>query len=110
MIKKAQKGVKQMLSKFAEIAIKQANKENVENIVYYILEDEQYGIQISKKSTNENSEENELVMHNIVKSKKEAENILDNLIKNNNDLTQASYIIEDFLKNQNNIENQTLIS
>lgn len=99
-----------MLSQFAEIAIKQANKEKEENIVYYILEDEQFGIQISKKSTNENSEENELVMHNIVKSKKEAENILENLIKNNNDLTQASYIIEDFLKNQNNIENQTLIS
>ncbi len=97
-----------MQKKYAELTIKQLEKE--ENIVYYILEDKQFGIQISKKTTNENSENNELVMHNIVKNKKEAENILDNLIKNNNDLTQASYIIEDFLKNQDNAENQTLIS
>ncbi len=97
-----------MQSQYAEITIKQIEKE--ENIVYYVLEDEQFGIQISKKIPDEDSEDNELVMHNIVKSRKEAEDILANLIKNNNDLTQATYIIEDLLKKQDNAENQTLIS
>lgn len=97
-----------MSTQYAEIIIKQSEKE--ESIVYYILEDEQFGVQILKKSTNEKLGDNELVMHNIVKTRKEAENILDNLIKNNNDLTQAAYIIEDFLKNVNDAENKTLIS
>lgn len=97
-----------MQNQYAVITIKQLGKE--EDIVYYILEDEQFGIQISKKFTSDDSEKNELVMHNIVKSKREAEDILDNLIKNNNDLTQATYIIEDFLKKQDDAENQNLIS
>ena len=49
-------------------------------------------------------------MHNIVKTRKEAEEILSNLIRNNNDLAQASYIIEDFLKNKEDLDNKTLIS
>lgn len=49
-------------------------------------------------------------MHNIVNSRKEAEDLLNNLIKNSNDLTQTSYIIEDYLNNKNSLENKTLIS
>ena len=49
-------------------------------------------------------------MHNIVNSKEEAEEILNNLIRNSNDLTQTSYIIEDYLKNKNSLDNETLIS
>ena len=74
------------------------------------MEDENFGIQISKDPENENSKDNELVMHNIVKTRKEAEEILSNLIRNNNDLAQASYIIEDFLKNKEDLDNKTLIS
>ena len=99
-----------MLSEFAEITIKETTNKKAEKIVYYILEDERFGVQISKNSEDENSKENELVMHNIVNSRKEAETILGNLIRNNNDLTQTSYIIEDYLKNKDNLDNETLIS
>ncbi len=98
-----------MQKKFAQIII-QDDSEREERIVYYILEDENFGIQISKDPENENSKDNELVMHNIVKTRKEAEEILSNLIRNNNDLAQASYIIEDFLKNKKDLDNKTLIS
>ncbi len=98
-----------MQKKFAQIII-QDDSEREERIVYYILEDENFGIQISKDPENENSKDNELVMHNIVKTRKEAEEILSNLIRNNNDLAQASYIIEDFLKNKEDLDNKTLIS
>lgn len=98
-----------MQKKFAQIII-QNDSEREERIVYYILEDENFGIQISKDPENENSKDNELVMHNIVKTRKEAEEILSNLIRNNNDLAQASYIIEDFLKNKEDLDNKTLIS
>lgn len=99
-----------MLSEFIEVTIKEATNKKEEKITYYILEDEGFGIQISKKSEDENSKENELVMHNIVNSRKEAEDLLNNLIKNSNDLTQTSYIIEDYLNNKNSLENKTLIS
>ena len=98
-----------MQKKFAQIII-QDDSEREERIVYYILEDENFGIQISKDPENENSKDNELVMHNIVKTRKEAEEILSNLIRSNNDLAQASYIIEDFLKNKEDLDNKTLIS
>jgi len=98
-----------MQKKFAQIII-QDDSEREERIVYYILEDENFGIQISKDPENENSKDNELVMHNIVKTRKEAEEILSNLIRNNNDLAQASYIIEYFLKNKEDLDNKTLIS
>ncbi len=99
-----------MLREFAEITIKETTNKKEEKIVYYILEDEKFGVQISKNSENENSKDNELVMHNIVNSKEEAEEILNNLIRNSNDLTQTSYIIEDYLKNKNSLDNETLIS
>lgn len=103
-----------MSTEYAELKIIEKAKGSEKSISYYILEDEQYGIQISKATEEEKSEDNELVMHNIVKSKKEAENILRNMISNITDLTQASYIVEDLLKNQNNdkddLKGKTLIS
>lgn len=89
-----------MLNKFAEIRIEETSRGKEESIIYYVLEDEQYGIQISKDSEDCNPDDKELVMHNIVKRREDAEYILNNIIKNNIDLTQAAYIIKDFLENQ----------
>ena len=103
-----------MSTGYAELKIIEKSKGTEKSINYYILEDEQYGIQISKTTEQQKSEDNELVMHNIVKSKKEAEDIIDNMIENITDLTQASYIVEDLLSNQNNdkdnLKGKTLIS
>ncbi len=67
---------------------------------YYITKDRTYGFEITKTENDDLVEEDVLVMDNLIDSEDEVKALIDELIKCEEDYSQAQYIVEDFIKSQ----------
>lgn len=67
---------------------------------YYITKDNTYGFTITKTDSNDLVEKEVLAMNNLIDSEDKVQTLIDELIKCGADLSQAQYIVEDFIKSQ----------
>ncbi len=88
---------------YSSIEINKVLDDIKETRKYYITKDESYGFKITKIS-NEQLVENEILsVPNLVNSEPMIKNLIDEVIKCEDDVEQAKYIVEDYVKQQLNI-------
>lgn len=86
-----------MIKNYATMEIHKSEKATKDITNYYILEEEKFGLKILRNCDNEETKEEEVIIHNISEKEEIVENIIDTIIQNNSDISQLSYIIEDLL-------------
>ena len=67
---------------------------------YYITKDNTYGFEITKTENDDLVEKDVLAMNNLIDSEDKVKALIDELIKCEEDFSQAQYIVEDFIKSQ----------
>ena len=67
---------------------------------YYITKDRTYGFEITKTENDDLVEKDVLTMNNLIDDEDKVKALIDELIKCEEDFSQAQYIVEDFIKSQ----------
>lgn len=83
---------------YLKVEIRKTLQDEREEINYYILENELYGIKITRVYNNTTFEKEEIVMEDIFKDENDAKNVIDLIVNQGNDLSQIEYVVEDYNK------------
>lgn len=67
---------------------------------YYITKDSSFGFEITKTVNGDLVETEVLAMNNLIDSEDKVKTLIDELIKCEEDFSQAQYIVEDYIKSQ----------
>lgn len=87
-----------MKTLYLKVEICKALQDEREEINYYILKNNLYGLSISKVASNNTFKEDEIVMEDVFESENDVMNIIDMIVNQGNDFSQIEYIIEDYKK------------
>lgn len=90
----------QMKSLYSKVEISKVLDDFKETRKYYVTKDNTYGFAITKTENDNLVEKEILSMNNLVDSEDIIKSLIDELIKCGDDLTQAQYIVEDYIKSQ----------
>ncbi len=83
---------------YLKVEIRKTLQDEREEINYYILENELYGLKITRVYNNTAFEKEEIVMENIFKDENDAKSVIDLIVNQGNDLSQIEYVVEDYNK------------
>ena len=83
---------------YLKVEIRKTLQDEREEINYYILENELYGIKITRVYNNTTFEKEEIVMEDIFKDENDAKSVIDLIVNQGNDLSQIEYVVEDYNK------------
>lgn len=87
-----------MQNLFITIDINKPLENKKESLLFYILKNKSYGIEISKKVNDRTDKLMEV--KNVFNNEKEAKDFIEYIVENNNDISQVNYLIEDYKRNE----------
>ncbi len=88
---------------YSSIEINKVLDDIKETRKYYITKDNTYGFEVTKIDNDELVEKEVLSMQNIANSEPMIKSLIDEVIKCEDDVEQAKYIVEDYMKQQLNV-------
>ena len=88
---------------YSSIEINKVLDDIKETRKYYITKDKSYGFKVTKIADEQLIENEILNVPNVVNSEPMIKNLIDEVIKCEDDVEQAKYIVEDYVKQQLNI-------
>lgn len=88
---------------YSSIEINKVLDDIKETRKYYIIKDNTYGFEVTKTNNDELVEKEVMTMQNVVNSEPMIKSLIDEVIKCEDDIEQAKYIVEDYMKQQSNV-------
>lgn len=99
LIGRLEEGGKNMKTLYLKVEICKALKDEREEINYYILSNESYGLSICRIKNDNNLKKDEINIEDAFKSEEDVKEVIDMIVNQGNDLSQIEYIVEDYKKN-----------
>lgn len=88
---------------YSSIEINKVLDDIKETRKYYITKDNSYGFKVTKIDNQELVEKEVLSMQNVVSSEQMIKSLIDEVIRCEDDIEQAKYVVEDYMKQQLNV-------
>lgn len=81
---------------YSKIEICKALKDVKESINYFVTKDEAYGLKITRAISENEFDNQEIVIKNISAEEENVKKMIDEIISNGNDLSQIGYVVDDY--------------